>query len=289
MAGPMERRTGGPSQYDVARQQAAQRENATRQQTGDAISRRFAAMGGGPGGAQIKVQQDVADQSAKRLEGTMQQIDSAERAENERKAEVEAGRTFAREERLGSQGFAADQSALQRRFASDEARLGRDWQTGERLGSQAYGTSEREGTQAFQKALADRQNEIDMWKFEEGQDFQEKMLGKEQSFAKKMQGLQQDFANSQLDKQLTADWNKWSEEFKQSKWVDEQNLILANKMLEQKDMLEELFGNFSMGNLGGFFGGIGTKLGGWNQGSSNFEQSFQLPGLSGLGGGGGFF
>ena len=266
---------GGPSQYDVARQQAAQRENSTRQQTDDAISRRFAAMGGGPGGAQIKVQQDVADQSAKRLEGTMQQIDSAERAENERKAEVEAGRAFAREERLGSQGF-----------ASAEAAKGRDWQTGERLGSQAYGTSEREGTQAFQKMLADRQNEIDIWKFEEGNEFQEKMLGKEQSFAKKMQGLQQSFADSQLKKRLTQDLEKFSQELQQSKWVDEQNLTLANKMLAKKDPIEQLFGNFSMGNLGGFFGQLGSMLGGWNQGSSNFEQSFRLPGI---GGGGGWF
>lgn len=247
------------SQYDVARKQVSQRENAQVQQDNEAINRRFAQSGGGPGGAAIKVQQQTNDASAQRREGAIQQVDAAERAELERRDEVKAGRDFQTSERLGSQGFAGEQSALQRRFAMEEAGKGRDWQTGERLGSQDFAGQQaqkgrdldiwkfeegREMTEAQmkqQQAQFDRQGELDIWKTEEGFDQQKKLLG-----------IQQLFQSGQFGQQMDLSWAQLA----QQKIVDAANLDLANKVLNEKDFLEKLLAPFQ-GKDGQFGGALG--------------------------------
>jgi hypothetical protein len=271
MAGAMDRRV---SQYDVARQQASQRENETRQQTQDAINRRLAAQGGGPGGVGIKLQQQSQDESAKRLEGTMQTIDAAERGEAERKAEVEAGRNFAREERIGSQGFASGESALQRRFLSDERVGSQQFQTGERLGGQQFASTEALKGRDWQSAEALA-----------GRDHQSALQASQQKFAwdtqnedfqqqNKMVKMDQAFKSGQFGKQMDLAWAQFGED----QDVNAKNYEIAKKMLEQKDMLEKLFDNFSMGNLGGLFAGAGGP-GGLGAGLSGILGT----GLNGIG------
>ena len=56
-------------QFDPLRNRAKQQEAANLQNQQQDLARRFASMGGGPGGAQVKQEQVAADQSAQRLAG----------------------------------------------------------------------------------------------------------------------------------------------------------------------------------------------------------------------------
>lgn len=127
-------------QFDYQRQKAAQSENAQLQQQREAIRRRGAAMGGGPGGALIKQEQLAADSSGQRLAQANEGINVAQSAEDRRIRELQQAQQYQTSERLGSQGFTAEQAAMQRKYG-----------TSERLGSQEF-TS---GQNAIQTRLAE--------------------------------------------------------------------------------------------------------------------------------------
>ena len=273
MPGPMDtamqRRT---SQFDVARKKADQAETANLQTARDAIARRTAMGGSGFHGVGIKAEQDAVDQSARRRADANEAINAAESADLERKAEVEAGRKFAREERLGSQEFSSGESALQRRFATQErlggqefageqARLGREFQHGERLGSQEFATGERLS----------------------GQEFAAGEAGKQRDFAANEAQLQRDASRNLRDYEISVQREQFGqqlglsrEQFDHEIKVDDFNMTLARDMFEEKDMLESLFGNFSMGNI--------KKGGKWAGGGvSDWWHDSALPSFQGVG------
>lgn len=91
-------RTGVNQQFDLNRQKAAQTEGAALQQSRDAMARRAAQLGGGPGGALIKAEQLAANESTARLQGANREIDAAKDAEMRRMGELETQLTLQKEE-----------------------------------------------------------------------------------------------------------------------------------------------------------------------------------------------
>ncbi len=103
-----------PDPFDRARSLARDEENAGLAANRDVLARRQAQLGGGPGGAFVALEQQDRNASAKRLGETNLNIGAAERTILEQRAEAEKGRTFQREERVGTEGFQSGQSALDR-------------------------------------------------------------------------------------------------------------------------------------------------------------------------------
>ena len=143
-------------QFDPLRNRAKQQEAANLQNQQQALARRFASMGGGPGGAQVKQEQVAADQSAQRLASANEGIDAQQQGALNQAREAQAGRDFQTSERLGAQKFASGESALQRRFQTSERLGSQDFARGERLGSQDFAHNERLGAQDFQQGQFDK-------------------------------------------------------------------------------------------------------------------------------------
>jgi len=156
------------SVFDYQRQQAAQSEKAALQGQKDAMARRKAQLGGGPGGALLKSEQVAEDQSARRLADTTAGINAQEQAVAEQRLEAQKQREYGTSERLGAQS----------------------WQTGERVGSQGFQKdlqqaqiSSTEGMQAKQIASTEGMQEKQITSAEG-------MQAKELSSREKMQQLQ---------------------------------------------------------------------------------------------------
>ena len=146
--------------YDILRERTKQRSISEGQEQEDALKRRFASLGGLSSGSYLKASQTQADTALQRRQEALQDVDLSEQDELARLEEIEKGRTFAREERVGGQDFQAVQSDLQRKFASGERLSGQDFANLQRLGSEAFSggqadlqrkfaTSERLGGQEF--------------------------------------------------------------------------------------------------------------------------------------------
>lgn len=108
-------------QYDPMRKRAQQQEAAHLQGQNDAIARRAASMGGGPGGAMVKQEVLAQNESAKRVQDANEGINAQEAGALHQAREVQAQR---------------------------------DWQSGERVASQQHATSERLGGQEHQSKLS---------------------------------------------------------------------------------------------------------------------------------------
>jgi hypothetical protein len=91
-------RTGVDKQFEVNRQKAASQETAQVQGQRDALARRAAALGGGPGGAFVKAEQNAMNESAQRLGAANMEIDAAKDAEMRRIGELETQLNVQREE-----------------------------------------------------------------------------------------------------------------------------------------------------------------------------------------------
>lgn len=91
-------RSGIDKQFDANRERAKQSEAASLQGQRDAIARRAASLGGGPGGAMVKVEQLAANESAARLQQANSEIDAAKDAELRRVGELETQVNMQREE-----------------------------------------------------------------------------------------------------------------------------------------------------------------------------------------------
>ncbi len=271
------------SQFDIARDRAKEQEGANLQTQKDAMARKLAASGGGPGGVGIKLDQQVSDASAKRLADANQGIDAAETADIERKAETEAGRAFATSERIGSQGFASDQGALARRFATSEREGSQGFQTGILEQQQKFSTDEREAGQEFASGEAGLQREFATGERLGGEKFASTEAGLQRTFAKDERvagqtfatgeregsqdfasseaGLNRDFQKQQGDEgyqrevavmyaqQAFQDWQGGKQmdfamqQLEHEKSVDAFNMDLATKMFEEEDFMESLLGN----------------------------------------------
>ena len=191
------------SKYDILRRRAQQTVGAQQQQESDVLKRRFSALGMGGSGNAIKAEMQSQEKARDQLAQTSENIGFQEAAEQERKAETEANRKFAREERLGSEKFSSGESALARRFAADEANRMRKFQTSERLGSQEFSAQ-----QARYQA-----------------DLQTKMFYKQ---------LKQQ--NQQFNKSMAFEDRKFLEEIR----VNDFNMKMAAKMANEKGMFDKL-------------------------------------------------
>lgn len=105
------------AQFQTARNAMNQRFNTQAQQTGDAIQRRFAAMGSGNSGAAIKAAQLAQEQVAGQREQAAGQLDLQEAQQNTQLAEAQRGRDFQ-----------SGEAQLGREFQSGEAQKGRDFE-----------------------------------------------------------------------------------------------------------------------------------------------------------------
>lgn len=202
------------SKYDVLRQRAQQSLGAQQQTEGDALKRRYAAMGMGGSGAAIKSEMLSNESSRDRLAQSNENIGFQEAAESERKDEMEGQRKFAREERMGSQDFsrgerlgsekfAGGESALARRFANEQGAIGRKFQTSERLGAETFGSKEAD--------LARKQQDA--------------------QFTKQLTQM-----TSQFTETMKRDWDKFVEE----KRVNNFNMDLADRMANDKGILGKM-------------------------------------------------
>lgn len=174
-------------QYDPMRRRLQTQEAANLQSQKDALARRAAQMGGGPSGAFIKQEALANDAFARRLQDGNEAIDAQQAAEARRVAEVQEGRDFARQERLGGQEFASKQSALDRM-------LQRSLQS-ESLGLQRYGIDVNKGLQegqltgiyggkdTFAKTMADKQHDLAVAGLTGSYNGQTTLAGKAQNMA----------------------------------------------------------------------------------------------------------
>lgn len=95
--------------YDTQRDKAAQQESANLQGQKEAMDRRFAAMGGGPGGASIKAEEQLGNESAQRLQGANADINAAQSGDMRNIEMTKLGQQFQSGERQAGQQFQAGQ------------------------------------------------------------------------------------------------------------------------------------------------------------------------------------
>ncbi len=99
--------------YDAQRQKAAQQEGANLQGQRDALARRQAQLGGGPGGAFVKAEQQAGNESAQRGQQANASINDAQAAEMRALKQTQLGQQFATSERQGSEAHADTAQAKQ--------------------------------------------------------------------------------------------------------------------------------------------------------------------------------
>lgn len=245
-------------QFDYQRQQAQQQENANRQDQQDALQRRLAAAGGGPGGVGVEQEKQINNASAQRLQQANQGIDAQRDA------------------------------AL---MDIQKTQLGQQFQTGEREAGQQF-------QQGMQQAGFGHESQMQQAGFGEQEKLQQAGFGQQAA----MQKSQQDFAADQAAKQLAQqasqfgqnlDFQKavanlqgaqWAKQFDEQSGVDQFNEHIAQQMADKKDVLEQLFSNFSTGNLWGPGSSTGNALGGGGGGGFN-AQGFVDQFVGGGGGG----
>ncbi len=226
-------RSGIDQQFQGAQTRAAQAASGALQTRRDAIARRAAALGGGPGGAMIKVEQRAMEENARQLGDVNQQIEAGKTAELRRLGEVETQMNMQRQEAQAGRDLAQYQGEV-------EAAL------------QKHGMDINQAQFAAQQEMAREAQKI-----QQGQFAQQMGL---QKMAQQIQGTQ--FAKS-----MELQWQQFGHE----KVVDKFNMELATKLANEKDMLEQFFGNFSMGSMKG---GWNTAFGGGSGSIFNGEGGF---------------
>lgn len=217
-------------QYDPMRARAQQAEAAQLQTQKDAMARRAAQLGGGPSGSFIKQEGLATDASAKRLQAANEGIDAQQQGAVNQARQVHEQRDWQTGERVAGQDFAKSERIAGMDFANRTAAENRAFQTSERLGSQEFATKSADRNYEFQK---------------------------DQNAANRI--MQQ--------KAMDLGAEQWKQSFDHEKEVDAFNMDMANKMYKKKDLLEQLFGNFSGASVSGgwkkiFGGGGDTVFGG---------------------------
>ncbi len=217
---------GVSAQFDVARQRAAQGENAQLQRQRDALARRSAQLGGGPSGALIKQEGIAANESGQRLANANEGIAAAQTGEERRIREIKQGQEFQTGERVGSQDFAAGQREAQNKFSSQEAVAARAAAEESRVAQNQYAAQQ----QAAQSDFVAHQTKI-----------------------------AQDIQASQFGQTLARDNEKFQHEIA----VDDFNMKLATQMANEKDPLEKLLSpQDRWASWGGAISGGGKSAGG---------------------------
>lgn len=140
---------GSLPQFDYLRKRATQDINAQNQQQEEALKRRLATTGALNTGAGLKQQNLQAESAMDRRAQAMEGIGFQEQAERARLDEIQSGRTFAREERLGSQDFSRGERLGSQEFGAGESALGRKFQTSERESGQGFVAQQSKAAQDF--------------------------------------------------------------------------------------------------------------------------------------------
>lgn len=236
-------------QFDLQRKRAEQQVGAQTQNQQEALKRRFAAAGALNSGAAIQQQNLASEQGAQNLNQVNEGINAQQNQEMQRQKEVQQGREFATSERLGSQGFAAEQAGLGREFAKSERLGGQDWQSQQADIQRKFQTGERLSAQDYGALQA---------------------------------GLQRNFQESQFGRQLEQSKNQFDAQFKQQQKVDEWNYILGNKALDQKGWMDSLLGPLA-GGIGGKAGGLYGSTVGYTPHGALSNSSGGGGGYTGLG------
>jgi hypothetical protein len=111
--------------FDYLRQRAEQGANQRSDETNQAIQRRGIQQGIA-GGAQAKLVERAQRQNEELKAQELGGIESEREMALAQQDELEAGRKFAREERMGSQDFAGQQAELGRQFQASESMKAKD-------------------------------------------------------------------------------------------------------------------------------------------------------------------
>lgn len=135
--------------FERQRERVSQTTGAQTQQNTDALRRRFAALGMGSSGAAISAEQQARDKGAQAQAAALADVDAAEGAEMERRAEVQANRDFQAGE--AEKGRKFEGGYRDREF--DFNRMNADRQFG--LSERQVGLAE--GESAFNRRMANAQ------------------------------------------------------------------------------------------------------------------------------------
>lgn len=200
--------------YDALKRRLEQQTNAQKQQSGEGLARKFAAMGTLNSGAQIKLEQKAAQQIDEQSQLASNEIEGQRIGEQQKRkmieeergwqsGEAEKGRQFALTESEKQRGFAREEGEIGRKFAREEGDIGRKFAMGEREASQKFAASE--------SATA--------------REMQQKMFDSDMVFKQKMADLQ--------DRQ-------WSNDYKLREDEQAFNKAMAERMADRKGLLDRI-------------------------------------------------
>lgn len=243
-------------EFDLQRRRLAQQGQAQKQQVGDAMARRAAQLGGGPGGALIKAQQVAEGEVDQRTQQGNEAIDAAQRGEHRRIREVQEGRAWQ-----------AGEAEKQRLFARGEREAGQTWQSGESKLARDQQQSQFDKQFGLTETQYAHQRELDAKNLgltRERLGMDKELMAHQMELDAKNLGLQR--------QQLAETIRQFGLTFAHQKEVDAFNMDLATKMFEEKDVMERLIGPYIpggpdsiVGGQGGFFdivtGGFTNPLG----------------------------
>lgn len=240
--------------FELLGKRASQQAQQRKQQEEEGLKRQFARIGGIGSGAQIRATQQAGQERAKALEDVQAQLGAAESQERQQQEEIQKGREFAREERLGAEKFAAGQARAARGFARSE-----------RLGAQQFQAMEADKQRGFSKKLFDIDMRFKNKQFRAGLDqFREQM-----AFNRDQLGQ----SKEQFEKQLELDTE-----------ISRFNMKMAKKASNKKSMTDWLM---SGGGAGQMFEGGKKFMGGDYRGGAEDIARGYVGG--GSGGGSGLF
>ena len=117
--------------YEYKRQRAAQQGQASGQMQKEAMSRKFAAMGQGNSGTELKLQSQLDQRVDEGIAGQQEGINAQEQQDRLARDEAQTNRIWGTAERVGSQLFSAG-----------EAAVARGWQSGETQKQREFGAKE---------------------------------------------------------------------------------------------------------------------------------------------------
>ena|SRR3990167_3720882 len=184
-------------EYDIARNRISQQQNAQRDEAQDALTRRYARLGGLNSGSYIKQAQLQDNSLNQQRNDALQEVDLSEAGALRQQAEIEAGRKYQTSEREAGQLYGTREREGSQGFAQGQMERAQLYGTREREAGQAYGTREREGAQGFASGEA-----------EKGRGFQRELVDKDLAFKDKVFNFEKTSKLRQMDmadKEFAAD------------------------------------------------------------------------------------
>jgi hypothetical protein len=265
------------SVFERQRERINQQSVVAEQEGQDALKRNFARMNNLNSGAYVAQTQKVSDDVAKRREQALLDVDAQEQGVEEQRAEAEKGRTFAREERLGSQDFASGEANKGRLFAREERLGGQEFVAGQSAIGRAFAQQEREAGQNFQSAMVSKQQDFAAGEAQKQREYGTSEREASQTFASEESAAARAQQQTQFDATLKQSGEQFDKQFVLDETVSNFNMDMAKKIFEKKDFFEKAIDPFggidrsaekapgvmgaggkaiAGGAVGGMFGGI---------------------------------